>query len=136
MPEGQIAFPHEPLLRMQGPLLQCQLLETPLVNLINFSSLIATKASRVYYAAQGDSIIEFGLRRAQGPNGAMLATRATFIGGCDSTSNTLAGFKYNIPVRGTVAHSWIMTFDDELSSFDKSSFSSLGISISFVVING
>lgn len=117
IPEGQIIFPYEPLLRIQGPLLQCQLIETPLVNLINYASLIATKASRVCLAAQGDPVIEFGLRRTHGPSGGMIASRAAFLGGCESTSNTLAGKEYGIPVRGTVAHSWIMAFDNEMQAF-------------------
>lgn len=117
MPEGSIAFPYEPLLRIQGPLIQCQLLETVLLNLINFSSLIATKAARICIASQEEPIIEFGLRRAQGIDGALTASRAAFIGGCESTSNVLAGKLFGIPVKGTHSHSWIMVFDDELSSF-------------------
>ncbi len=119
MPEGTIAFTNEPLMRVTGPLLQCQLIETALVNLINYSSLIATKAARVCQAAQGDEVIEFGMRRAHGPNGAMMATRAAFIGGCQSSSNTLAGMVYDIPVKGTQAHSWIMAADNELTAFEQ-----------------
>lgn len=118
VPEGSLIFPHEPLLRVQGPLLQCQLLETAIVNALQFSSLIATKASRVSQAAHDDEVIEFGLRRAQGPNGGLQASRAAFIGGCGSTSNTAAGQYYGIPVKGTQAHSWIMAFSDEASAFD------------------
>lgn len=115
--EGDVVFPFEPLIRVQGPILQAQLIETPLLNLTNFSTLIATKAARVSLAAQGDPVLEFGLRRAQGIDGGMSATRATYIGGCSSTSNTLAGKLLGIPVKGTLAHSWIMAFDTELESF-------------------
>ncbi len=117
VPEGTLVQPKEPLLRIQGPLLQCQILETALINFMNFASLIATKASRVYLAAQGDETMEFGLRRAQGPDGGVTASRAAFIGGCDSTSNLLAGKMYSIPIRGTQAHSWIMAFPSELEAF-------------------
>ncbi len=118
IPEGTLVFPHEPLLRIQGPLLQCQLAETALLNMINFQTLIATKSARVCKAAKGDSVLEFGLRRAQGPNGAVMASRAAFIGGCAATSNVLAGKELGIPVRGTHAHSWIMSFDSELEAFE------------------
>ncbi len=116
--EGRVVFPHEPLLRIQGPLLQCQILESVLLNLLNFPTLIATKAARVCQAAQGDQILEFGLRRAQGVDGAMTASRAAYVGGCHATSNVLAGKRYGIPVRGTHAHSWIMAFDHELEAFE------------------
>ncbi len=119
MPEGTIAFAHEPLLRITGPLLQCQLIETPLLNLMNFQTLIATKASRVAWAAQGEPVLEFGLRRAQGIDGALSASRAAYIGGCAATSNLLAGARYGIPVKGTHAHSWVMCFDTELESFEQ-----------------
>lgn len=118
MPEGTVAFPYEPMLRVQGPLLQAQLLESPLLNIINFQTLIATKASRICFAAQPDPVIEFGMRRAQGIDGSLAASRASFIGGCEATSNVLAGKIYGIPVKGTHAHSWIMAFDDEEESFE------------------
>ncbi len=117
IPEGTVVFPHEPLLRVRGPILQCQLLETALLNIINFQSLIATKASRIVMAAQGDPVLEFGLRRAQGIDGALSASRAAFIGGCAATSNVLAGKKFGIPVKGTHAHSWVMSFETELDAF-------------------
>ena len=119
IPEGNIAFPHEPLLRIKGPLIQCQLVETALLNLVNFQTLAATKAARICEAANGDSVLEFGLRRAQGPDGGMSASRAAFIGGCDATSNVLAGMEYGIPVKGTHAHSWVMSFDEEQEAFDR-----------------
>lgn len=118
MPEGTVVFPHEPLVRIQGPLLQCQLAETALLNIINFQTLIATKSARVCEAARGDEVLEFGLRRAQGPHGAVMASRAAFIGGCVATSNVLAGKELEIPVRGTHAHSWIMSFESELGAFE------------------
>ncbi len=117
IPEGTVVFANEPLLRIQGPILQCQLLETALLNLINFQSLIATKAARVCLAARGESVLEFGLRRAQGIDGALAASRAAYIGGCSATSNVLAGKLFGIPVRGTHAHSWVMSFEDELTAF-------------------
>jgi nicotinate phosphoribosyltransferase len=118
IPEGTVVFPHEPLIRIKGPLLQGQLIESTLLNMINFQTLIATKASRVYQAALGEDILEFGLRRAQGPDGALLASRASYIGGCKATSNVLAGKLYDIPLRGTHAHSWVVAFPDEISAFD------------------
>ena len=116
-PEGTAVFPQEPLLRIQGPILQCQLLETALLNLINFQTLIATKAARVCLAARAEPVLEFGLRRAQGVDGGLAASRAAYIGGCAATSNVLAARLYGIPVRGTHAHSWVMSFDDEREAF-------------------
>ncbi len=116
--EGTVVFPHQPLLRIKAPIIQAQLLESALLNIINFSTLIATKSNRVVQAAQGDPVLEFGMRRAQGPNGAMMASRAAYIGGCNGTSNVLAGKKYNIPVKGTHAHSWIMCFENEEQAFE------------------
>ena len=117
VPEGTAVFPNEPLLRVKGPLIQAQLIESAMLNIVNFQTLIATKAARVVMAAAGDPVIEFGLRRAQGIDGALSAARAAYIGGCQATSNVLAGRIYGIPVKGTIAHSWVMCFDDELDAF-------------------
>ena len=117
MSEGTVVFPHEPMIRVKGPIIQAQLIETPLLNIINFQSLIATKAARINLAAKGDPVIEIGLRRAQGIDGGLSASRAAYIGGCSSTSNVLAGKLFGIPVGGTQAHSWVMSFDSELESF-------------------
>jgi nicotinate phosphoribosyltransferase len=117
MPEGTPVFPYEPLLRVQGPIIQAQLLESALLNIINFQTLIATKAARICWAAKPDEVVEFGLRRAQGIDGAISASRAAFIGGCKSTSNVLAGKLFGIPVKGTHAHSWIMAFEEEVEAF-------------------
>lgn len=117
LPEGTVTFAHEPLVRVTGPILQAQLLETPLLNLINFQTLIATKAARVCLAASGQTVIEFGLRRAQGIDGGLAASRAAYVGGCHATSNVLAGRLFDIPVRGTHAHSWVMAYGDELAAF-------------------
>jgi len=118
VPEGTLVFAHEPLLRVRGRLLDAQLLETALLNLINFQTLIATKATRVCLAAEGQPVLEFGLRRAQGVDGGLSASRAAYIGGCAATSNVLAGKQYGIPVRGTHSHSWVMSFDSELEAFE------------------
>lgn len=118
IPEGTIVFANEPLVRIQGPILQCQLIETALLNILNFQTLIATKATRVCHAAAGDPVIEFGLRRAQGPDGGISASRAAYVGGCAATSNTLAGKLFDIPVRGTHAHSWVTAFPTEEQAFE------------------
>ena len=117
IPEGTLVFPNEPLIRVCGPVAQCQLLETTLLNILNFESLIATKAARVCLAAKNDPVIEFGLRRAQGVDGGLTAARAAYIGGCVGTSNLQAGERFGIPVSGTQAHSWIMFFESEDEAF-------------------
>jgi nicotinate phosphoribosyltransferase len=118
VPEGTVVFPYEPLVRVQGPILHAQLVETALLNFVNFETLIATKAARVCLAARGNEVIDFGLRRAQGPDGGLSASRAAYVGGCAATSNLLAGRLFGLPVRGTHAHSWVMAFDTELEAFD------------------
>ncbi len=118
MAEGTVCFAQEPLMRVQGPVLQCQLLETALLNIINFQTLIATKAARICLATKGEPVLEFGARRAQGIDGALSASRAAFVGGVAATSNVLAGKLFGIPVRGTHAHSWVMLFDSELEAFE------------------
>jgi len=117
VPEGTIVFPHEPLVRVVGPIIECQIVETALLNIINFQTLVATKAARVGLAAQGDPVIEFGLRRAQGPDGGLSASRAAYVGGCAGTSNTLAARVFGIPAAGTHAHSWVMAFPSEREAF-------------------
>lgn len=114
--EGTVVFPNDPLVRVTGPLLQCQLLETQLLNCVNFETLAATKAARVCLSA-GTPVAEFGLRRAQGESGALRASRACIVGGCASTSNVLAGRLFGLPVSGTHAHAWVMAFGDELEAF-------------------
>lgn len=118
VPEGTVVFPHEPLVRVKGPIIGCMLVETPLLNMINFQTLIATKAARIAIAARGEPVLEFGLRRAQGIDGALAASRAAYLGGCAATSNLLAGRLFGIPVRGTHAHSWVMLFDQEREAFE------------------
>ncbi len=118
IPEGNAVFSHEPLLRVQGPILHAQLAETALLNIINFQTLIATKAARICHAAGDADFLEFGYRRAQGPDGGLSASRAAWIGGCAATSHVLAGKMFGIPVRGTHAHSWVMSFDEEQEAFD------------------
>lgn len=117
IPEGTVVFPNEPLVKVIAPIMEAQLVETAILNIINHQSLIATKASRVVYAAGGSGIMEFGLRRAQGPDAGTLGARAAVIAGCDGTSNVLAGEIFDIPVKGTHAHSWIMSFPDEYTAF-------------------
>ncbi|RDH40089.1 MAG: nicotinate phosphoribosyltransferase [Candidatus Aquirickettsiella gammari] len=115
--EGSVVFPQQPLVRVKGPLLQCQLLESILLNIINFQTLIATSAARLLQATRGEPVLEFGLRRAQGFDGALMASRAAYIGGCAATSNVLAGKLFNIPLRGTQSHSWVLCFATELEAF-------------------
>jgi nicotinate phosphoribosyltransferase len=117
MPEGTVVFPQEPMVRVTGQIAQCQLVESALLNGINFQTLIATKAARITLAARGQEVIEFGLRRAQGIDGALSASRAAYVGGCAATSNTLAGKLLGIPVKGTIAHSWVLSFESELEAF-------------------
>ncbi|MCM1087994.1 MAG: nicotinate phosphoribosyltransferase [Muribaculaceae bacterium] len=117
IPEGTVVFPREPLVKVIAPIMQAQLVETAILNIINHQSLIATKAARVCYAAHGDGIMEFGLRRAQGPDAGTYGARAAIIGGCVGTSNVLCGQLFDVPVKGTHAHSWIMSFPDEYTAF-------------------
>ena len=117
VPEGTVIFPGEPIVRVIAPIMEAQLLETALLNIINHQTLIATKASRVVQAARGDGVLEFGLRRAQGPDAGIYGARAAMIGGCQATSNVLTGQLFGVPVGGTHAHSWVMSFPDELSAF-------------------
>jgi nicotinate phosphoribosyltransferase len=118
MDEGTVIFPQEPLVRVEGSLVECQIIEGLILNTINFQSLIATKTCRIWLASGKGKVMEFGLRRAQGPDGALSASRAAFIGGANGTSNTLAGRVFGIPVMGTMAHAWIMSFDDEEEAFN------------------
>ena len=117
IPEGSVMFPREPMIKVIAPIMEAQLIETAILNIVNHQSLIATKASRVCFAAQGDGVLEFGLRRAQGPDAGVYGARAAMIGGCVGTSNVLAGQLFDVPVRGTHAHSWIMSFPDEYTAF-------------------
>ena len=119
IPEGSVVFPMEPLVKVVAPIMEAQLVETAILCLINHQSLIATKAARVCYAAQNDGVMEFGLRRAQGPDAATLGARAAVIAGCIGTSNVLCAKKFGLPALGTHAHSWIMSFPDELTAFRK-----------------
>jgi nicotinate phosphoribosyltransferase len=116
-PEGTLVFANEPLLTVEGTLMEAQFVETMLLNIINFQTLTATKAARICHAADGAEVVEFGLRRAQGPDGGLSASRAACVGGCKGTSNVLAGKLFGLPVRGTQAHSWVQAFPDELISF-------------------
>ncbi|MCI9198571.1 MAG: nicotinate phosphoribosyltransferase [Lachnospiraceae bacterium] len=117
IPEGTVIFPREPMIKIIAPVMEAQLVETAILNIINHQSLIATKASRIAYAAKGDGVMEFGLRRAQGPDAGLYGARAAVIGGCIGTSNVLAGKMFDVPVLGTHAHSWIMSFPDEYTAF-------------------
>ena len=117
VPEGTVVFPNEPIVRVEGPLGVLQLLETFLLNALNYPTLVATKAARVCYAAEGDPVMEFGLRRAQGPDGGLIGARAAVIGGCAGTSNVLAAKLFGVKAMGTHAHSWVMSFDSEIEAF-------------------
>lgn len=117
MPEGSLAFPYEPIIQIEGPIFEAQLIETALLNMMNYQTLIATKSARICLAAEGQPVMEFGLRRAHGPDGGLSGSRASYIGGCSSTSNVLAGKVYGMPVAGTHAHSWVMSFPSELEAF-------------------
>ena len=119
VPEGTVVFPMEPLIKVIAPIMEAQLVETAILTMVNHQSLIATKASRVCYAAKGDGVMEFGLRRAQGPDAGTYGARAAVIGGCIGTSNVLAAKEFHVPALGTHAHSWIMSFEDELTAFRK-----------------
>ena len=117
VPEGTVVFPGEPILTVKAPIMQAQLIETAILNMMNFQTLIATKSAKICYAAKGDAVMEFGLRRAQAPDAGIYGARAAVIGGCASTSNVLAGKMFDIPVSGTHAHSWVMNFKDEYTAF-------------------
>lgn len=117
MPEGSVVFPNEPLLRIEAPIIEAQLAETYILSIVNFQTLIASKASRIVEAAQGHPIVEYGSRRAHGPNAGILAARASIIGGCQGTSNTFAAYKMGLPASGTMAHSYVMNFASEEEAF-------------------
>ncbi len=117
VPEGTMVFPGEPILTVKAPVIEAQLIETAILNIINHQTLIASKAAKIRYSAGGDAVMEFGLRRAQGPDAGIYGSRASVIGGCDSTSNVLAGKMFDIPISGTHAHSWVMSFDSEYEAF-------------------
>lgn len=119
VPEGTVVFPNAPIVRVDANLIEAQLIEGLLLNIVNFQTLIATKTARIFLASNRGKILEFGLRRAQGPDGALSATRAAFIGGAAATSNTIAGKRLGVPVSGTMAHSWVMAFDSEREAFEK-----------------
>ena len=119
VPEGSVVFPMEPLVKVVAPIMEAQLVETAILNLINHQSLIATKAARVCYAARGGGVMEFGLRRAQGPDAGTFGARAAVIGGCIGTSNVICAKDFDVPALGTHAHSWIMSFGDEVTAFRK-----------------
>ncbi len=118
-PEGSIIFSNEPILQVVAPITEAQIVETFLLSIINFETMIATKASRMFHAAKEKGVVDFGSRRAQGPEAAILAARASYVGGCVGTSNVYAGKEYNIPIYGTIAHSWVMSFESEIESFKK-----------------
>jgi nicotinate phosphoribosyltransferase len=117
VPEGTIFFAHEPLLQVSGPVIEAQILETLLINMLNFQTMVASKASRLCLAARGRQVVDFGMRRAHSPQAGVEAARAAFIGGCDGTSDVLAGFEMGIPVFGTMAHSFVQFFDQESEAF-------------------
>ena len=117
VPEGTMVFPGEPIFTVKAPVIEAQLIETAVLNIINHQTLIATKSAKVCGAAKGDNVMEFGLRRAQGPDAGIYGARAAIIGGCNSTSNVLAGKMFSVPVSGTHAHSWVMNFPSELEAF-------------------
>ncbi len=119
VPEGTVLFPNEPFLRIEAPIVEAQLMETYILSMVNYQTLIASKASRIANSAKNKAIVEFGFRRAHSPSAALYASRASYIAGCKSTSNTLASFKYGIPAAGTMAHSFIMSFDKEIEAFKK-----------------
>ncbi len=117
VPEGTVVFANEPILRVTAPMIEAQIIETYLLSVINYQTLVATKASRVVHAAKGKDVIDFGTRRAHGPQAGVLAARACFIGGCVGTSYVLAAYELGIPAVGTVAHSWVMAYDNEYESY-------------------